>query len=70
MKVSKDVQAVIRYGEERGFKIVRAKKHIIMRNEEGAVVTLSRSPSCPRTAENCKKEFDNAAYKISIQRKD
>lgn len=54
---NKDVKKMVKYAEERGFVIVRQKKHIIMRRRTQQLV-LSQTASCHRTMKNIRADID------------
>lgn len=53
----KDLKRMVKYAEERGFVIVRQKKHIIMRRRTRQLV-MSQTTSCRHTMRNIRADID------------
>lgn len=62
MSVKKDIKKLIRELEKRGWKRIKAGKHIKLEYINGRKIVLSSSPSCIYAAENIRADADRIEW--------
>ncbi len=60
----KEVRDVVATLEDEGWKVLRYKRHIVLRHECGAQIVVSCSPSDMRTLKNTKKNAQRAIERM------
>lgn len=60
----KDVRDVVADLEAEGWTVVRHKRHIVLRHECGALLTVACSPSDVRALKNVKKNAERAIVRM------